>query len=67
MTVSTSGMVVSLEPESRFPMTGHVGHDGRNTHVMTTASWKLSLEDLKTSYIMVMRNNINANLKVSHF
>ena len=31
MTVSTSGMVVSLEPESRFPMSGHEGHDGRNT------------------------------------
>ena len=34
MTVSTSGMVVSLEPESRFPMSGHEGHDGRNTHLV---------------------------------
>ena len=58
MTVSTSGMVVSLEPESRFPMSGHEGHDGRNTQITVLNRKKNNL----VIFVKDARYNIDMDL-----
>ena len=52
--VSTTGMMVSLKTDWRFPNTGQQGHGSRNTHMkwQSTTTQQLFLQDLSNQGII---------------